>query len=95
MTLKEIIMQTSFDKVSPEARKVFHQYEHIYQKETDTLHSVFDMLKDIEPNPIQSGWADYPFPKGSKMILNVIHGDVSGFVDKASLGRMTEEDREK
>ena len=53
------------------------------------------MLKDIEPNPIQSGWADYPFPKGSKMILNVIHGDVSGFVDKASLGRMTEEDREK
>ena len=59
------------------------------------MHSVFDMLKDIEPNPIQSGWADYPFPKESKMILKVIHGDVSGFVDKASLGRMTEEDREK
>ena len=96
MTLKEIFMQTTFDKVSPEARKVFHLFQHSYQKETDTLqHRVFDMLKDIEPNPIQSGWANNPFPKGSKMILSVIHGDVRGYIDEASLEKMTKEGREE
>ena len=66
MTLKDLIMQTSFDKVSPEARKVFHLFGHIYQKETDTLHRVFDMLKDIEPNPINQDGQTILFPKEVK-----------------------------
>lgn len=88
MTLKDIIMQTSFDKVWPETRKVFHFFERSCQKEIDTLHRLFDVLKNIEPNPTQSGWENCPLPKGSKMILRVVHGDVSGFVDKASLNVM-------
>lgn len=94
MKLKDIIMQTSFDNVWPEARKVFHLFECSCQKEIGTLHRVFDVLMDIEPNPIESGEANCPLPKGSKMILRVVHGDVSGFVDKASLEKMTKEDRE-
>ena len=42
MTLKDLIMQTSFDKVSPEARKVYHVLEirNLFER-CECLQSIF------------------------------------------------------
>lgn len=82
MTLKDLIMQTSFEKVSPEIKRISHGYRRPFTPESMQIYrQAFDRLKDIKPEPIA-------------MKLHVKHHDVSGYYDEDVLKKMKEEDPE-
>ena len=66
MTLKDLIMKTSFDEISPEARKVYHVQACPYTPSTDNaLRNIFDRLKGIDPVT-------------NEMIIDIVDYDVMG-----------------
>lgn len=82
MTLKELIMQTSFEKVSQEIKRIFHGYKRPYTPEGKQIYRhAFERLIIINPEPIA-------------MKLHVKHHDVTGYYDEEVLKKMKEEDPE-
>lgn len=75
-------MRTSFNKVSPEVRKVLHGYSTPY---TPTIlqrfRRAYKMLRDMTPKP-------------NVMKLNVMHCNINGFYDEETLKMIQKEDPE-
>ena len=73
MTLKDLIMQTSFKKVSPEVRRVLHGYAAPYTPlQIKRFRRAFEMLREMKPEP-------------NVMKLYVMHCNVNGFYDEETL----------
>ena len=79
MTLKDLIMQTSFDDISQEARKVYHVNGCSYTPSTDNaLRNIFDRLKGIDPVT-------------NEMIISATDYNVYGYYDEKT-GEMNPEE---
>lgn len=72
-------MQTSFEKVSPEIKRIFHGYKRHFTPESIQIYRhAFERLKNIKPEL-------------TSMKLHVKHHDVSGYYDEDVLKKMKEE----
>lgn len=73
MTLKDMIMRTSFNKVSPEVRRLLHGYSIPYTPRLLNRYSrAFERLRNMEPEP-------------NVMKLYVMHHNINGFYDEDTL----------
>ena len=80
MKLKDLIMRCTFDGVSREIGKLYHQFDSEYtQEDYHKSHLLFNRLKEMEFEPCN-------------IVLQVVDGDVSGFYDEETLAEMEKED---
>lgn len=80
MTLKDCVMQTSFEEVAPEMRRVLHGYRTPCTPEKlQRFCLAYERLKNIVPVP-------------QEMMLSVVHCEVFGYYDKATYKKLKEKD---
>ena len=73
MTLKDLIMQTSFKKVSPEVRRVLHSYSKPYTPLlVERFRRAFEILRDMKP-------------EANVMKLYVMHCNINGIYDEETI----------
>lgn len=82
MNLKDMLMRCTFDGVSKELEKVYHQFKSEYSKEENHENQLlFNHLREMEAEPCD-------------IILRVVDGDVSGFYNEETLAEMQKVDPE-